>query len=161
MADEAKEHLIRRVEEAEQRILRLAIRDRSNWILSVNLSIQQLRVLMLLSLEGDLSAHELAEILGVGLTTLTGVVDRLEDRDLVCRRLDPRDRRVRRIDLTDEGRRMINDFNDAGREHRRRLFHRLDPRILANLAEAVDALYEAAVAEIEEGACRDHPPGRL
>jgi DNA-binding MarR family transcriptional regulator len=147
MPDE-KDQLIDRIEEVEEWFLMLTIRDRSSGLFSLNLTIQQLRVLMLLFAEGGTSAHKLAEAIGVSLATLTGIVDRLEARELVHRSLDPQDRRVRRIDLTTEGRTLVGDFIELGRERKRKLLHRLDPRVLRNLVEAVEAMRDTLAAEV-------------
>jgi DNA-binding MarR family transcriptional regulator len=147
MSDE-KDQLINRFEEVEQWLLLLTIRDRSSGLFSLNLTIQQLRVMMLLFAEGGMSAHKLAEAVGVSLATLTGIVDRLEARELVLRSLDPHDRRVRRIDLTAEGRTLVSDFIELGRERKRTLLYRLDLRILRNLVEAVEVMRDMLAAEL-------------
>jgi DNA-binding MarR family transcriptional regulator len=51
---------------------------------------------------------ELSRLLLVTSGNLTGIVDRLEDHQLVRRTPDPNDRRVIRVALTDKGRRMTN-----------------------------------------------------
>jgi DNA-binding MarR family transcriptional regulator len=53
-------------------------------------------------LESPLSMRELAERLDA--SNVTGIVDRLEERELVTRQILPGDRRVKRLVLTDEGR---------------------------------------------------------
>lgn len=141
------EEVLGRIDSAERVIHRIAVRMRSGGLFSTDLTVQQIRLVMILALEGDQSANGLADILGVGLTTLTGIVDRLEARKLVRRKPDPKDRRVRRIELTAAGRKMVADFAEFGREHKERLLRRLDPRILANLAEAVEAMSEACQEE--------------
>ncbi len=55
-------------------------------------------------------AGQLAEILHVHPSTLTGVLKRLERRGLVARRRDPRDLRRALIGLTAEGRRLEADL---------------------------------------------------
>ena len=156
MPDE-KDQLIDRIEEVEEWFLLLTIRDRSSGLFSLNLTIQQLRVLMLLFAEGGTSAHKLAEAIGVSLATLTGIVDRLEGRGLVQRSVDPNDRRVRRIDLTTEGRTLVSDFVELGRERKRKLLHRLDLRVLRNLVEAVEVMRDTLAAELAGHAGK--PPG--
>jgi DNA-binding MarR family transcriptional regulator len=147
MPDE-KDGLIARIEAAEECLLLFTIRDRSNGLFSLNLTIQQLRVVMLLFAESvGMSTHRLAEAIGVSLATLTGIIDRLEARGLVRRSLDPNDRRVRRIDLTIEGRTLVNDISELGRERKRELLQRLEPRILRNLAEAAEAMRDALDAK--------------
>jgi DNA-binding MarR family transcriptional regulator len=145
-----RERLIQRIELAERQLKQFMLRDRGHGLLSIDLSIQQLRVLMLLAVDGGSSAHQLADSLGVGLTTVTGIVDRLERRGLVSRQIDPRDRRVRRIELTGEGRKLIEDFESLSRQHRQSLYGRLELRILGNLAECLEAMHAALTSEAEE-----------
>jgi len=151
-----REELIARIERAERVIHQVAVRNRSGGIFATDLTVQQLRLVVILALEGDQSAVQLAEILGVGLPTLTGIVDRLETRSLVQRQPDPHDRRVRRISLTDGGKQLVADFAEFGREHKQRVLHRLEPRILANLAEAVEAISEICRDEFAPDRALDH-----
>lgn len=58
--------------------------------------------------EDGLSTSGIADKLKQLGATLTGVVDRMEDRCLVYRERDPGDRRIIRIWLTDEGRQLMN-----------------------------------------------------
>jgi DNA-binding MarR family transcriptional regulator len=60
-------------------------------------------VLILLSTEGPLAHSDLAQALGVGLATVTGLVDRLVARGLIERVEDATDRRIRRAKLTAAG----------------------------------------------------------
>jgi len=77
--------------------------------------------------------------------TLTGVLDRMEERGLVRREIDKRDRRIWRIWLTDSGRelqevlpplvaairdRSVEGFSEADRE----LFSQLIDRAILNLS---------------------------
>jgi DNA-binding MarR family transcriptional regulator len=142
-----QDELIARIEAAEARIMALALRDRSAGLFALDLSMQQFKALFLVAIGGELAGHDLADQLGVGLATTSGIVDRLEKRGLVARRVDPDDRRVRRIGLTDEGRALIEDFNENGRGKRRLLFNRLDPTVLATLAEAADFMADTAESE--------------
>src|SRR5687768_9256224 len=111
---------------AQERLQRFFALDRSNPILSVNLTMQQLKVLLLLYRHDGIASQELTRLLGVGLATVSGLVDRLVTHDYVARREDPQDRRVRRLFLTTEGHRVVEEIMDAGAEHQRRLFARLD-----------------------------------
>src|SRR5262245_7422135 len=113
--------LVARIERAEEELRESAVRQGAMDFLSIDLTMQQLRALIVLAASGALSAHELASALGIGPTTLTGIVDRLEARGLVHRLPDGRDRRVRRIDLTGSGRRLLHDLNEVKRDHQRRL----------------------------------------
>jgi|tagenome__1003787_1003787.scaffolds.fasta_scaffold20186581_1 DNA-binding MarR family transcriptional regulator len=145
--------LIMRIERSEERITQRMIRDRSIGLFNVDLSVQQLRALMVVAASGGMSSNELAGALGVGATTVTGIVDRLERRGLTARLPDPADRRVRRVELTDEGRRLLTDFNESSRARRRALFAQLDPGVLAGLAEGFEAMERLIVAEDDVPPC--------
>ncbi|WP_283138034.1 MarR family winged helix-turn-helix transcriptional regulator [Rhizohabitans arisaemae] len=145
-----KNRLIEQIEGMEADLIRLHTRDQSDELLNANLTIQQIRVLMLLNLDDGIPTHDLAANLGVGLATATGIVDRLESRDLVRRAEDPADRRVRRIELTRAGRQMIGDIVDAGRERRQRVLLRMDVEMLRTLAVALNGLCSAMEDDIAE-----------
>jgi DNA-binding MarR family transcriptional regulator len=147
---ERRDELIEQIEECEDQLLRIFARDRSHPLLSTDLTMQQLKALLLLSFEGSASGHELADGLGVSLATVTGIVDRLVARGLAERKDDPRDRRVRRVALAEEGTELLQRLRTAGREHRRRLLYRLDNETLSKLVDAMDALRVAAESELPD-----------
>ena len=68
-----------------------------------DLTAPQLATLRQLRRKGALSAGELAQGIAVSAATVTGIVDRLEERGLVSRTRDPADRRRVLIALTDAG----------------------------------------------------------
>ena len=147
------DELVERIERSEERTMIRMIQDRSVGLFNVDLSVQQLRALMVVAAADGATTHALADALGVGATTITGIVDRLERRGLTERRPDPADRRVRRIVLTDEGRRLLTDFNESSRARRRAIFAKLDERILAGLAEGLEAMEQVIMDDDT-----DHPP---
>ncbi|MFC6901244.1 MarR family transcriptional regulator [Nonomuraea dietziae] len=108
---------------------------------------RQLKVVILLSCTGSASGQELAGNLGVGLGTVTGIVDRLVGHGLVTRHEDPHDRRVRRVQLTDAGRALVEEINDAGLRNYRRIMERLDLDSLRSLAD-ITAKIAAIAAEL-------------
>ena len=75
-ASDTKRELIDRLRDLEIRQLKLFLRDRSLPLLSTTLTIQQLKVLVALAIDGNTPTHELAERVGVSVATLTGIVDR-------------------------------------------------------------------------------------
>jgi DNA-binding MarR family transcriptional regulator len=80
-------------------------------------------------------AGQLAQLLHVHPSTLTGILKRLERRGLVARRRDPRDRRRAQFGLTAGGRRL-----EAG----------LEGTIEGAVRDALDELPEAAIHHSEE-----------
>ncbi|MGP3959485.1 MarR family winged helix-turn-helix transcriptional regulator [Nonomuraea sp. 3N208] len=142
MNDE-REDLIRRITETQRDLGRLFAQHRSS-LFDSNLTMRQFRVIMLLSAEGSASGQELAAGLGVGLGTVTGIVDRLIAQGLVSRREDPHDRRVRRVELTTAGASLVADINDTGAGQLRRIMEHLDTETLRNLDQATRAIRAVA-----------------
>lgn len=69
---------------------------------------------------GPVPVGKLIEVFGLGKSTLTGSLDRLEERGLVAREVNPDDRRSFLVDLTTAGRReaagvrtMLEEFEHA------------------------------------------------
>ena len=88
----------------------------------------------------------LAGRLGVSLSTLSGVVDRLVEPGFLERHEDPSDRRQVMIALTAEGRSVIERFRELGSRHFRALLETLDGDELAGLARGVSAMVTRAQA---------------
>jgi DNA-binding MarR family transcriptional regulator len=78
--------------------------------LSVELTMPQLKALICAVQLERATSGQIARSLGVTLPTITGIVDRLAEQDLVSRREDLEDRRVTRVVPTAHGRAMVNDL---------------------------------------------------
>ncbi|MEU8268008.1 MarR family transcriptional regulator [Sphaerisporangium sp. NPDC049002] len=139
-----REELVARIVESQHALGRVFAHDRSMPLLAVNLTMQQLKVALILASRGSVSGQELAHTLGTGLGTVTGIVDRLVAQGLVTRREDPSDRRIRRVELSDAGRRMTEELADAGLTGYRRLLDGLDLGTLRQLDEVMRKLSTAA-----------------
>ena len=145
MAD--RDALIEQIMQARRGLRRLVAQDQSHPLLDTNLTMPQLKVMIVLSELGGASGQELARRIGAGLPTLTGIVDRLVAQGLVTRREDSRDRRVRRLDLTPAGADLISRLVAASEDLRQRLLRRLDLPSLQIVAQAFDLLLTAASTE--------------
>ena len=154
-----KGRLIDRIGEQEAQLRRVLLADSGdNPFFSMHLTIQQLRVLLTLSFSGSIrgraSGSELSEALGVGLATVTGIVDRLAAQGLVERRDDPSDRRVRYVFLTEEGEHVTEGVIDAGMDRRKRFMRSLDVEELRSLETLTAKILDAAVEEAESEGVR-------
>ncbi|TDE20057.1 MarR family transcriptional regulator [Nonomuraea mesophila] len=138
-----REDLIHRITETQRGLGRLFAQHHSPLFTS-NLTMRQLRVVMLLAINGSSSGQELAQALGVGLGTVTGIVDRLVAQGLACRHEDPHDRRVRRVELTPEGTALIEEITNAGHEHYRRIMDHLDLDTLRALDHVTRTIRDVA-----------------
>lgn len=68
-----------------------------------SLTVPQLRALLYVRRHPGTHLHGLADHLGVGVTTASGLVDRLVRQQLLTRTQDPTERRRMRLELTPEG----------------------------------------------------------
>lgn len=157
MAD--KEQVIGRIVEGQGRLHHLMLEDGTHPLLSMNITMSQFKVLLMLSLRGSGSGQELSAVMGIGLATLTGIVDRLVAQDLVTRREDPHDRRVRRLELTGAGNEMIERIMTVGLEHQRRVLRRLTVEELKVVAAGTEMVLAAAMADSADRAGRTDRAG--
>ena len=73
---------------------------------------QQSQVLRLLLNGGAMSSADLSRLMYVTPSNMTGIIDRLEKKDLVARTRKEGDRRVALINLTDAGKQLSADIPD-------------------------------------------------
>ncbi|MDT4986678.1 MAG: hypothetical protein QOI74_772 [Micromonosporaceae bacterium] len=142
MADQ--DALISRILDTQRRLRHQFTDDHAHPLLEVNLTMSQLKVMIILARLGGTSGQELARRTGGSLTTLTGIIDRLVAQQLVIRREDPRDRRVRRLELTPTGTELVDRVIAFGEEQHQRLLRRLDLPALEHVAHAFDLMLGAA-----------------
>jgi DNA-binding MarR family transcriptional regulator len=142
-----RDNTIARIMRAQLRLYEHFAFDRSDPLIAANLTMPQLKALLVLSLRPAASGHDVMEVMGIGLATVTGIIDRLAAQGLVTRREDPRDRRVRRLELTPAGRELIDGINTAGAAHQKRLLSRLEVNQLLVVEQALGYILEAADAE--------------
>ncbi|GAB3262687.1 hypothetical protein GCM10027425_26730 [Alteromonas gracilis] len=116
-------------------------------VVATELSIQQLKVLMLAEHRGPVTAHEIAEELGVSAASVSGLVARLVERGLITQEQGATDRRVRILRPTDGGRVALEEVASVQLRQRRELLRRLTDVELEALATAMVGV-ERAVREV-------------
>ena len=122
--------------------------------LEIAVTMPQAKVLYLMAASGDLHMSELVALLGVSLSTVSGLVDRVVDQGLAHRREDPVDRRHVVVGLTPAGAAFIDRFRELNARQMRELLGRLDDAELASVQRALAALSRAAA---EASASPSHP----
>jgi DNA-binding MarR family transcriptional regulator len=137
-----RDALITRIMETQRQLRRRFSEENIHPLLDVNVTMSQLKILILLARLGGTSGQELARRTGVSLGTLTGIIDRLVAQGMVTRREDPRDRRVRRLELTPAGSELINGLIAAGEAHQEQLLRRLDDAGLEIVVQAFTLLLD-------------------
>ncbi len=136
-------------EEVEQKLEELvrAIRPiiPQDW-LATDITMPQLKVMLILWTEGPARMSEIASGLGVTLATATGVVDRLLEKGYVAREGLPGDRRVVICRLSDDGREFMRALWLSGRTQIARIMAVMTPEQLRVVSEGTDVFIQAARA---------------
>ena len=109
------------------------------------ISLIQLNVLAFLEASGPLPMNRLAEALDISVASLTGVIDRMEARDLVARRRDVEDRRVILVEPGEGGRRVFAEIDQRRRSGLATLLGSLSDAELSGLLEGHRALRAARI----------------
>lgn len=113
--------------------------------LEIDITMPQAKLLYLLGASGDLHMSDLVARLGVSLSTVSGLVDRVVDHGLATRREDRADRRQVVVALTASGAEFIDRFRELNARQMRGLLAVLEDADLATVRDALAALDRAAV----------------
>ena len=116
-----------------------------------NITMPQLVCLREIRDNGPISLGQLTRLLHLNNSTVTGIVDRLEKRNLVRRVRQSRDRRQIHVEVTEDGRNFIKQAPKPLQEHFIEQIRRMDPlevdKILWAIHKLVDMLQVASAAE--------------
>lgn len=125
----------------------LFLRESTRLFRPHGLTASQFNVLNLLGLakdEAGYSQRELADLLVVDRSNVTGLVDRMETAGWVRRADDPADRRVYRVRLTAAGRKLWGKVAPGYADVVRQVTARLDERRMRDALEVLATLREDA-----------------
>lgn len=114
--------------------------------LEVDLSMAQVRTLMVLSCEGRSTIGQLAERLSVSLPTASHLVDRLVHAGLAERAEDPSDRRRMLVCLTPSGEDLAGRLRQGNQEPFRLWLTQLSDEDLTALRQGLTALVRVMAA---------------
>jgi len=120
--------------------------DRPGWG-DLDLTMSQLKTIMLLVETGGLTGRDLAERLGIGPSAVTALVDRLVQRDYARREEDRADRRVSWARPTSKATGLFERLHATHRERLAEVLATLAPEELALVARAITTLELAATRQ--------------
>lgn len=104
------------------------------WLTS-NMTVAQLRILLFLYTEGPGNMRSIASSFGIAISTATGIVDKLVNKNLVVRSNDPQDRRLVICSLSLQGQKLIDRIWTLGRTQIENLLCDLSTEQLKKAAE--------------------------
>ena len=96
------------------------------------------------------TSGQIAKKLGVGLSTITGIVDRLAEQNLVTRGEDADDRRITRVLPTARGRTLVDELIRYRDEAIRAILKHLDEDQLRVIETGFTYLLQAALEMAKE-----------
>jgi DNA-binding MarR family transcriptional regulator len=146
--------LTERVLGAHETLYRCLLAGQVSVWLNIDLTMVQLKTLLIVVDSHGATGGQLARGLGVGLSTVTGVVDRLVAQGLVTRREDPGDRRITRVEATPAGVGLAQRLYFYRRERMRRMLQCLDADQL-DVVERAIALLVAAAGKVSDELVRE------
>lgn len=120
--------------------------DRPGWG-DLDLTMSQLKTIMLLVDTGGLTGRELAERLGIGPSAVTALVDRLVQRGYARREEDRADRRVSWARPTPRASELFERLHATHRERLAEVLATLTSEELALVARAITTLELAATRQ--------------
>ncbi len=83
-----------------------------NWM-NLDLTIDQLKSLIIIQYKGKISFKDLAQALGITRANITGIADRLIQNHLVTKWQNPDDRRIQYLTLTDKAQTILNNIKQT------------------------------------------------
>ena len=128
---------------ALQRATHRTLHALSATLADLNLSGAEINALANLGDGGTLNVRQLSDRTGTRASTLTGLLDRLENRGYLTRELDPADRRSFRLPLTEAGRAVASQVLTAIADLERDALSRLPATQIAGYHAVIAALQEA------------------
>jgi len=145
MKGSQKKELIERILQLGEKAFRELIPILPKEWLQLDLTMPQLKVVLLLFMNGPVRMSDIASALDVSLATATGVIDRLVEREIVLRENHPDDRRVVLCRLSEKGQKLIGGLWQLARDRLRELLGAIEPVRLRLVIEALEALLKAGV----------------
>jgi len=112
--------------------------------LGLNLTVAQLKCLVLIASERSTNSKRLAEALGVTPANITSIADRLVEQGLVSRRENPEDRRMLLIELTEKGDNLLRNLRERGMSRLSEVLSLMAPEDLKALERGLSALVRVA-----------------
>ena len=104
------------------------------------LTFPQLSVISMLEKHGKQKVSELSLKIGLSDSTVSGILDRLEQKDIIRRERTKDDRRVVKISLTEKSQKFFNDFRQKKEEYFTQLLKILSDKEIKDIIKGLEIL---------------------
>ena len=150
MVDSQKQELVEHALQLGNKLFRGLLPAMPGELLLLDLTMPQLKVVLLLFLSGSSRMSVVASSLGVSLATATGIVDRLVERGIVLREAQSGDRRVVLCHLSEKGQKLIGEMWQSARQRAKELLEAIDASKLMLITETLEALLQTETVTRED-----------
>ncbi|MEC1903378.1 MarR family transcriptional regulator [Bacillus atrophaeus] len=123
--------------------------DVSEWM-KLDMSMPQMKVLMLLNNHGTLKVSDIAEKMGASLSNTTGLLDRLEKSGFIKRSHSETDRRSVVIQLTEDAKSIFRGLYEKGHTKLKRSLEKLTADEKAAVTQGLSILAKALAPDNAE-----------
>lgn len=146
---ETAKPLIEQILDLDHQVMRLI---RAGWPdawLNINLPLGATRALLVIEAGRACTPREVAQVLGVGRTTVTGLLDKLESEGLLTRSIDRADKRSFMLELTAKGRALVEEIEGVRRRQIEHALGNMTPAAREALFSGLEALAASLQQDIE------------
>ena len=119
-------------------------------IQDLGFTLPQLSVISILEKYGEQKVSELSLKMGLSDSTVSGILDRLEQKNIIKRRRTKDDRRVVKISLTKKSKEFCNDFRQKREEYFTQLLKKLSEQEIKDIIKGLEILNRVLNEEEEE-----------
>lgn len=106
-----------------------------------NITLPQFRALQILINDGEMTISELSQKMDLACSTITDLIDRMENSELVKREKDRKDKRVVRIEVLSKGNDMLDKVLQKKIEYLDLKLKNLNMKEKNNLRDTLENLY--------------------
>jgi DNA-binding MarR family transcriptional regulator len=146
-AESDKERLVDGILALADKLFRELLPTVPRDLLSLDITMPQMKILVILYVTGPRRMSDVASELDVTLPTATSLVERLVEKRYVERETNPDDRRVVLCHLSEAGEQVIKHIWQSAGKRSRELLQAMDVSKLELFAEALQAMHETALVE--------------
>ena len=142
MVQQNKDSLVRHILQLAEDIYNVLTPNIPAEWLSSDLTVAQLRVLLVLHADGPSRMSAISSALDIALSTATGIVDNMVKKGLVTRETDPQDRRLVICKLSAAGQEIISRLWTSGQFQMEKLLDGLTLKQLGKAADVAEMLLD-------------------
>ncbi|HSW58601.1 MAG TPA: MarR family transcriptional regulator [Dehalococcoidales bacterium] len=151
------EQLVNEILGTADRLFRLLLPAVPDEILTMDITMAQMKIMLILFIHGPQRMTHLATELDVTLPTATSLVDKLVDKGYVSRENQTDDRRVVLCKLSEPGLKTIRGIWEAARIRSRQLLEAMDVYRLEMFRDVLNDMLKTAGPKLAESSARELP----